>query len=74
MAQWASEHPDIAIDDELKFTQAVLCMPIINGQKNVIGVVQFLNKVNIKSTQSILYRIKLWLMLICFVLICFDLF
>lgn len=43
--QWACEHPEIPVDDELKETQAVLCMPIINAQKSVIGVVQFINKV-----------------------------
>lgn len=45
VTQWAHEHPEILVDDELKGTQAVLCMPIINAQKNVIGVVQFINKV-----------------------------
>lgn len=45
VSQWATEHPEITIDDELNQTQSVLCMPIINGQKNVIGVVQLLNKV-----------------------------
>lgn len=43
--QWSIEHPEINVDDELKQTQAVLCMPIFNGQKNVIGVVQLINKV-----------------------------
>lgn len=43
--EWATEHPEISIDDELKQTQSILCMPIINGQKNVIGVVQLMNKV-----------------------------
>lgn len=47
VTRWANEHPEILIDDELKQTQAVLCMPIINAQKNVIGVVQFINKVRI---------------------------
>lgn len=42
---WTTEHPEISADDELKQTEAVLCMPIINGQKNVIGVVQLINKV-----------------------------
>lgn len=45
--QWSNEHPEINVDDELKQTQAVLCMPIFNGQKNVIGVVQLINKVRI---------------------------
>lgn len=45
VTQWSQEHPDVPIDDELKQTQAVLCMPIINAQKSVIGVVQFINKV-----------------------------
>lgn len=43
--QWTADHPDIIGDDELQTTQAVLCMPIINGQKIVIGVVQLINKV-----------------------------
>lgn len=44
---WSREHPEIlsTVDDELKETNAVLCMPIINAQKSVIGVVQFINKV-----------------------------
>lgn len=42
---WIAEHPEIPADDELKQTNAILCMPIINGQKNVIGVVQLINKV-----------------------------
>lgn len=45
--QWSGEHPEVNVDDELKQTQAVLCMPIFNGQKNVIGVVQLINKVRI---------------------------
>ena len=46
---WIIEHTEISFDDELKQTQAILCMPIINGQKNVIGVVQLINKVGIPS-------------------------
>lgn len=42
---WTSEHPDLSIDDEVKQAQVILSMPIINGQKNVIGVVQLINKV-----------------------------
>lgn len=45
VTKWASEYPEIPVDDELNQTQAVLCMPIINAQKKVIGVVQFINKV-----------------------------
>jgi GAF domain len=26
-------------------TRSILCMPIVNGQKNVIGVAQLINKV-----------------------------
>lgn len=47
IAQWAKDHPDIPLDDELQGSSAVLCMPIINAQKNVIGVSQFINKVGI---------------------------
>lgn len=47
IAQWTKEHPEIPLDDELQGTQAVLCMPIINAQKSVIGVSQFINKVGI---------------------------
>lgn len=46
ITSWTNEHQEIFVDDELKETQAVLCMPIINGQKNVIGVVQLINKVS----------------------------
>lgn len=49
VSKWAAEHPDIPVDDELKQTQAVLCMPIINAQKSVIGVVQFIDKVRINE-------------------------
>lgn len=48
VSQWATEHPEINIDDELNQTEFVLCMPIFNGQKNVIGVVQLLDKVRMK--------------------------
>lgn len=47
ITQWTKEHPEIMLDDELQGTQAVLCMPIINAQKSVIGVSQFINKVGI---------------------------
>lgn len=43
--KWCNEHPEINIDDELRMTQSILCMPIVNGQKNVIGVIQLMNKV-----------------------------
>lgn len=42
---WVAEHPDTSVDDEVKQAQVILSMPIINGQKNVIGVVQLINKV-----------------------------
>lgn len=45
VGQWTTDHPDVLVDTELQTSQAVLCMPIINGQKSVIGVVQLINKV-----------------------------
>lgn len=56
VTQWASEHPDIPVDDELKKTQAVLCMPVINAQKHVIGVVQFIDKVSVMNRISMNWR------------------
>lgn len=43
--EWLREHTDILPDDEINIIPAILCMPIINGQKNVIGVAQLINKV-----------------------------
>jgi hypothetical protein len=32
-------------DDDGFMTKSILCMPIVNGQKTVIGVAQLMNKV-----------------------------
>lgn len=52
---WIAEHPEVTIDDEVKQAQVILSMPIINGQKNVIGVVQLINKVCILSRVQFRY-------------------
>lgn len=66
VTQWAGEHPEIPVDDELKQTQAVLCMPIINAQKSVIGVVQFIDKV----CTVILSFLQIYLYYVMFIYIC----
>lgn len=48
LTDWLNEHPDICDDREAECIQNVLCMPIVNGQKQVIGVTQLINKVNHK--------------------------
>lgn len=53
---WVAAHPDTSVDDEVKQAQVILSMPIINGQKNVIGVVQLINKVGV--------NLYLWLKLL----------
>lgn len=44
--EWLCDHTDICNDGEIQLTQAILCMPIVNGQKKVIGVTQLISKVN----------------------------
>jgi len=45
--EWVREHNQIRAEDEIDSTQAILCMPIMNAQKKVIGVAQLINKVHI---------------------------
>ncbi|KAH8383081.1 hypothetical protein KR009_006660 [Drosophila setifemur] len=44
--EWVREHNQIRAEDEIDSTQAILCMPIVNAQKKVIGVAQLINKAN----------------------------
>ncbi|XP_016950272.1 cGMP-specific 3',5'-cyclic phosphodiesterase [Drosophila biarmipes] len=44
--EWVREHNQIRAEDEIDSTQAILCMPIMNAQKTVIGVAQLINKAN----------------------------
>nr|XP_036674207.1 cGMP-specific 3',5'-cyclic phosphodiesterase [Drosophila suzukii] len=44
--EWVREHNQIRAEDEIDSTQAILCMPIMNAQKKVIGVAQLINKAN----------------------------
>ncbi|KAH8267291.1 hypothetical protein KR018_004747 [Drosophila ironensis] len=43
---WVREHNQIRAESEIDSTQAILCMPIVNAQKTVIGVAQLINKAN----------------------------
>lgn len=43
--EWVRDHNQIRAEDEIDSTQAILCMPIMNAQKKVIGVAQLINKV-----------------------------
>lgn len=53
MAEWLRAHPDIHVEpgDVVQTcaggasVHSILCMPIVNGQSKVIGVVQLINKV-----------------------------
>lgn len=42
---WLATKPYSGIDDDTKNAKTILCMPILNGQKAVIGVAQLINKV-----------------------------
>ncbi|XP_017047072.1 cGMP-specific 3',5'-cyclic phosphodiesterase [Drosophila ficusphila] len=44
--EWVRDHNQIRAEDEIDSTQAILCMPIMNAQKTVIGVAQLINKAN----------------------------
>lgn len=43
--EWVREHNQIQAENEVDYTKAILCMPIMNAQKKVIGVTQLINKV-----------------------------
>lgn len=43
---WVREHNQIRAESEIDSTHAILCMPIVNAQKTVIGVAQLINKVS----------------------------
>ncbi|CAD6993237.1 unnamed protein product [Ceratitis capitata] len=42
--EWVQEHNQIRTENEIDATKAILCMPIVNAQKTVIGVAQLINK------------------------------
>nr|Q298P4.3 RecName: Full=cGMP-specific 3',5'-cyclic phosphodiesterase; Flags: Precursor [Drosophila pseudoobscura pseudoobscura] len=44
--EWVRDHNQIRAESEIDSTQAILCMPIVNAQKVVIGVAQLINKAN----------------------------
>lgn len=50
ISDWLIEHPEIRSGDPgaIEKVESILCMPIVNGQKKVIGVVQLINKVWVK--------------------------
>lgn len=47
VSEWLDEHPDVQASDQeaIMSIESILCMPIVNGQNKVIGVVQLINKV-----------------------------
>lgn len=49
VSDWLKEHSEIKANDTetIEKIESILCMPIVNGQKKVIGVVQLINKVRI---------------------------
>lgn len=49
VSEWLKEYIDFEPDSEIEETPTILCMPIVNGQKKVIGVAQLINKVSEKS-------------------------
>lgn len=44
--EWVQEHNQITAENEIDCIKAILCMPIVNAQKRVIGVAQLINKTN----------------------------
>ncbi|KAI8118322.1 5'-cyclic phosphodiesterase, cGMP-specific 3' [Lucilia cuprina] len=42
--EWVLEHNQIKAENEIDCIKAILCMPIVNAQKTVIGVAQLINK------------------------------
>ncbi|XP_073817223.1 phosphodiesterase 6 [Musca autumnalis] len=44
--EWVQEHNQITAENEIDCIKAILCMPIVNAQKRVIGVAQLINKAN----------------------------
>lgn len=43
--EWVEEHNNqIKVENEIDCIQSILCMPIVNAQKTVIGVAQLINK------------------------------
>ncbi|XP_055848135.1 cGMP-specific 3',5'-cyclic phosphodiesterase [Episyrphus balteatus] len=44
--EWVRDHNKIHSEGEIDCTKAILCMPIVNAQKIVIGVAQLINKGN----------------------------
>ncbi|KAH8310282.1 hypothetical protein KR044_000444 [Drosophila immigrans] len=50
--EWVREHNQIRVESEIDSTHAMLCMPIVNAQKTVIGVAQLINKVGTNPETS----------------------
>ncbi|KAJ6637639.1 cGMP-specific 3',5'-cyclic phosphodiesterase [Pseudolycoriella hygida] len=44
VSEWLKQYTDFEPDAEIEETPTILCMPIVNGQKKVIGVAQLINK------------------------------
>lgn len=46
VSDWVRKHELIQCDEEIDQIQTILCMPIVNAEKSVIGVAQLINKCN----------------------------
>lgn len=44
-SEWIRQQNKIKQDEESKGVKTVLCMPIVDGSKNIIGVTQLIDKV-----------------------------
>lgn len=65
LSDWLKEHPEhqVLFKDN-NDSQSILGMPIVNGQKNVIGVLIYVHvRINIKTKNSPLARV----IYVCFV-------
>lgn len=49
VSEWLKQYTDFEPDSDIDDTPTILCMPIVNGQKKVIGVAQLINKVMMNS-------------------------
>lgn len=53
--EWVNKHHNISTDGEIDSAKAILCMPIVNAQKHVVGVAQLINKVSWSSYSPYFY-------------------
>lgn len=49
-AEWLKNHPEYQIDAEDVCNESLLCMPIVDGQKRVIGVLVYVHANGVQFT------------------------